>query len=482
MAPTQPLRSPHAGRPLRAFLYARVSRDPKKRGSSTDDQLHEARRECEDNGWENVGEFVDIDKSASRHAKKPRPDYDEMVKQVRAGECDIIVSWEASRLHRDLDVYVRLRNLCLEQGVLWSYNGSIFDMSRRADRKSTALDAIQAEDEAEGIRDRVLRTVRLNAGRGRPHGRILYGYAREYDPMSGDLIGQVPHPEHADVVRRVFRDFTAGHSAYRIAKELTADGIKTLTGRDWLSVTINAMLKNPGYNGRRVYQGQDVGPAQWEPLVDELTWHSAQKILNDPGRQQMRPTTVQHLLSGIAVCGVCNGPLRVGKNRQSGRVYQCYESFCVTIPKDLLEAYVQEVVIKWLEDPSAAEAFSDEPIQQVIADALAEEARLTTELGTARAAAKAGKLSVLSLIAVEEGLLPKIEAARAALSGIGLPPAVGELLGKPDADDRWSELTLEQKREVLRAVTVIRLNKAPFKGGRARLLPGRVTVRVGPRG
>jgi len=463
---------------MRAFLYARVSRDPKQRGRSTDAQLTEGRRHCEAQGWDIAGEYVDIDRSASRHAKKPRPDYDAMVRDVEAGKADVIVSWEASRLHRDLEAYVQLRNLCFEHGVLLCYDGNIFDMSKRSDRKVSAQDAIQAEDESEGIRERVLRTMRLRAEAGQPTGRILYGYMRRYDPTTGDLIGQYPHPEHADVVRRMFRECAAGLSLYRIEKGLNADGLTTRTGRPWLAVTVRAALGNPGYVARRVHQGRDIGPADWEPLIDELTWHRVQSILNDPSRPRMQNSRARHVLSGVATCGPCGSKLRVLKNR--GIVtYICSGGFCVAIKKVTLEAYVEEMVVRWLRTPEAADALNPAPQEEALAEALAAEAELMAELGQARAAAKAGTLSVGSLIAVESGIQTRIKKVRATLTDLGLPPALAEIAGKPDAGVRWNALDLEVQRSALRSIAVVTVNGG--LRGSSKITKGRIQVSLGVR-
>jgi len=141
---------------LRAFTYGRVSRDPKGRGTSVAAQNEENERICDERDWVIVGRYEDPDRSASRHARKSRPDYEAMVEALQRGEADVIVYWEASRAYRDLEVYVKLRRLCLETGVLLCYNDTIYDMSKTSDRANSARDAVQAETESDQIRDRVL--------------------------------------------------------------------------------------------------------------------------------------------------------------------------------------------------------------------------------------------------------------------------------------------------------------------------------------
>ncbi|MDX2863413.1 hypothetical protein, partial [Streptomyces scabiei] len=81
--------------------------------------------------------------------------------------------------------------------MLLCYNGQVYDLSKSADRKATAQDAVNAEGEADDIRERNLRTTRLNAKRGGAHGPVPDGYKRRYDPDSGDLVDQIPHPDRA---------------------------------------------------------------------------------------------------------------------------------------------------------------------------------------------------------------------------------------------------------------------------------------------
>jgi DNA invertase Pin-like site-specific DNA recombinase len=109
---------PRNAKQLRAFLYQRASVDPLKRATSTAAQHVENVRVCEFNNWEIAGSYTDDGLSASRHAKRSRKGWDDMVAAVDRGEADIIVAWEDSRAYRDLEVYLKLRKLCEKTGVL----------------------------------------------------------------------------------------------------------------------------------------------------------------------------------------------------------------------------------------------------------------------------------------------------------------------------------------------------------------------------
>src|SRR4051812_47776861 len=176
----------------RAVIYTRVSSDPNDRGRSVAEQETECRAVCARNRWDVVAVFSDNDRSASRYATKQRPEHRKLIRYIEAGKADVLVTWEASRAQRDLRAYADLRDLCEQRGVLLSYSGRTYDMTESDDRFSTGLNALLAERESDQTRKRVLRAVRANADKGRPHGKLLYGYRREYDPATRELIGQVP--------------------------------------------------------------------------------------------------------------------------------------------------------------------------------------------------------------------------------------------------------------------------------------------------
>ncbi|MEV0114621.1 recombinase family protein [Streptomyces sp. NPDC050844] len=466
-----------------ALIYGRASRDPKKKGRSVGDQIDSGRDLCDTHNWPIAEVFdQDVDRSASRHARKARKDFEALLEAIAAGKGRIVVAWEASRYYRDIEAYIRLRNACMENSVLLCYNGQVFDLSKREDRKATAQDAIAAEDEAEGIRDRVLRTTRAQAKKGAPHGRILWGYARHYDPDTGDLIEQYAHPERGPVVESIFERIAAGDTEYAVLKDLRAKG-ERLPGIEWEYYHLSGMLRNPGYIGRRIHQGKDVGPATWPPLVKKRkTWDAVQRIIGDPARARSVDTAVKHLQSGIATCGECadDPPLRVLKNR-GDLSYQCDARYDTVIRRKLLDAYVEEAVIKWLGSKAAVAAFQSTAQEKRAEEARERQRGYESQLEEARERASTFKdgrplLSVASLASMEARLEPLIEAAKAAAEESSAPALVRRIVGRPDVESIWNDgLSIEQRRTVLRAVVNVRLYKARVSGVRS-IEPGRIKM------
>ncbi|MBD0837406.1 recombinase family protein [Streptomyces sp. TRM68416] len=473
-----------------AYLYGRASRDPKRKGRSVKSQLEEGRTLCLDNNWPIAGEFKDVDRSASAYARRKRDEFEEMIEGIEKGECRILVAFEASRYYRDLEAYVRLRRVCKETGVLLCYNGEVYDLSKGADRKATARDAVAAEGEADDIRERNLRTTRQNAKRGGVHGPVPDGYKRRYDPDSGDLIDQVPHPERAALITEIFQRAAAAEPLAAICRDLNERGETTHRGKPWARHHLHAILRNPAYIGHRRHLGVDTGKGLWAPICDDKdfpeTFRTVQEILALPGRQLSPGPQARHLQTSIALCGECpeEPPLRSVTIR--GRTnYNCSARYDVALREDRMDAYVEESVITWLSSERAVAAFDDagddEKARRARIRLKALEGQLKDARKKARTLREDGKgmlLSIDSLAELEAELTPQIEKARTASQPAHVPEILRELIGKPrpDVDRAWNlKLTLPQRRMILRLVVTVRLFKASRRGVRT-IEPGRITL------
>lgn len=270
------------------WLYARKSSYRgrlKDRGRSVDEQITDGRSWCADNDVRVAGEFVDDDRSASPMAADvPREDFERMLAAIENGlikRGDVVVAWEAPRLHRDLDVYVRLRKVCASAGVYLCYNGDLYDLTKRSDRRRTASDAVDAEDRAWEISELVQRALRFNATHGRPHGRHQFGYTRIYDQRTGDLVKVVENEQQAPVVEELFNRVYAQESQYAIMADFNARGIWSPSGkathpdigselarlRQIAGLSTSEVAKAMRWKERRV---ERIEEAKWGVRLDDL--------------------------------------------------------------------------------------------------------------------------------------------------------------------------------------------------------------------
>ena len=168
---TQSLTRPPASE-VNALIYTRASMDRHYLMRSTDDQETDCRAWCAQEKWGVAKVITDANRSASRWRTREREGFEEALQLIASKEYDAFVTWEPSRAGRELLAYMQLRAACQEAGALYLTKGRVYDFSRHDDSFMMGLEFLSAEKDAAIIRDRQLRTVRLNAQKGRPHGRL----------------------------------------------------------------------------------------------------------------------------------------------------------------------------------------------------------------------------------------------------------------------------------------------------------------------
>ncbi|MFC8521354.1 MULTISPECIES: recombinase family protein [Micrococcaceae] len=169
--------------------------------------------------------------------------------------------------------------------------------------------------------------MRANAEKGRPHGKKIYGYRRIKDSETGILVRVEPHEEEALIVQEAARRILAGETFYAIAKDFNERGIPPRRGTfkahrqdlGWTPPAVKQMLTMPAYAAKRQHQGEIIGDAMWPPLIELDTWQKLQIVMNPPERRRTNDWPAKHLLTGIATCGVCGAPMRIGKQNAGRR-------------------------------------------------------------------------------------------------------------------------------------------------------------------
>ena len=179
-------------------------------------------------------------------------------------------------------------------------------------------------------------------------GRTPFGYVQ--DP--GNKNHLVVNVEQASVVKRIFDMSLEGLSFYKIAKQLTNEGVKTpaqyynfewksnynLKYGEWHSKTIRDILTNQMYIGDMVqnrrrkinYKVKKViknNPKDYiiventhEAIIDKDTFSEVQKrIPKNVGRNEKKEN---HLLDGLLYCGDCGHRISVTARRKKDN--RCY--------------------------------------------------------------------------------------------------------------------------------------------------------------
>jgi site-specific DNA recombinase len=436
---------------LRAGLYGRVSilrKGADDRSCRQQDEANTAA--CARNEWPVVARYADPGRSASRFARGAREDYERLLRDVKARNHDVTVFWEPSRGGRELVAWATLLHESRAHGVMIyiTDHDRLYDLASARDWKSLAEDGISAAYSSEETARRIRRDVNDNAAAGRPHGKILFGFERIYDAHTKALTEQRRHPGNAPTVAEVITRIAAGHPQNSIATDMARREVASPDGGPWNAALVRRIATNRAYIGQRGHNGAWT-PAIWPALVDEPTFWRAQRILNDPGRPKYRPGSAKHLLSYLATCSPCGGPLNVTAVRRV-LYYICKDHHCTAMRRDWLDLFVAEVVGGMFDDPAFWEEIGRSGDDEVQAE-YAKANELRSDLRQHVQLAKARKITPASFAEIEASLLSQIAESEARAVQIAAPPVLRDLARAPEGARKLFEGSpLAVRKQVLR--------------------------------
>lgn len=476
--------------------YLRISDERHGKSRSPEEQHADNEEAAREQGWTLGEPYREANgTSASRYSSAPRAAFDRLSADIAGGRfgAQVLMLWESSRGSRRVGEWVELIEACEDAGVRIhvTTHDRTYNPANARDRKSLLEDAVDSEFESGKSSRRIRRSAASQAAAGKPHGRIPYGYAREYSyerdadgKMRKQITQTVCEPEAA-VVRELYERLREGHSLHAIERDYAARGLRTRTGKPLTARLLGDWALRPAYAGLRIhepanrtgrYRGSLDGAveATWPTLVSRDTYFAVRALLLNPARRTSRPGRAKHLLSLIAACGVCGGPLTVFYRRHEDhrRLYECRDGSHVRIGADDLDAYAEAVMLAYLARPDViAELRVGKETGPELARVRGELAAARAELTALRDATGAGKLSVASLVAAEPGLLAAVQRAEHRERELATPPALaGMITPGRDVARRWKAAPMTARREVTRLLCspqilgTLRVDRSPVPG------------------
>ena len=378
-----PVAQPNADK-QRVAAYLRVSTGRQAESDlSIPDQRKKVLSFCADKGWSLIAEYVEPGASAT---DDNRPAFQKMIERACDGDhpFDVIVVHSYSRFFRDafgLEMY--LRRLAKAGVRLVSATQELGDDPAQVMmRQVIALfDEYQSRENAK----HVLRAMKENAEQGFCNGaRPPLGYVTQEVERRGNRIKKrlIVDPVEAETVRLIFRlylhgDGTSGPLGIKkLVSWLNEKGYRTRSGARFGVASIHTILTNKVYIGEWVFNRRDSKTLCEKPkaeqiditvpaIIDRATFDAVSETLKgrDPRVTPPRVVTGPILLTGLATCATCGGPmtLRTGTSR-SGDVHRYYS--CSTsgrmgktackgraIRMDTLDALVVDNLVEQLFQP-----------------------------------------------------------------------------------------------------------------------------------
>ena len=193
-------------------------------------------------GFEVAGTFADEAISGGTTA---RPGYQAMLRAARAGEFEVIVAEDISRLWRARSEFGQ-RSAELEDLNVHLVTCVGDDTRRDGYGLVLGIKSAIAEHQRREISYRTRRGMEGLAAAGKSTGGRCYGYP-------SPNVSPERTAAEADTVRRVFRERAAGMGIREILAGLSRDGAPPPRGARWSYNAVKRLLANPRYAGRAIW-------------------------------------------------------------------------------------------------------------------------------------------------------------------------------------------------------------------------------------
>jgi DNA invertase Pin-like site-specific DNA recombinase len=351
-----------------AVIYSRYSTDLQS-PRAIEDQIALCRRYAERHGWMVVGTYSDA--ALSGFATENRPDYQRLLGDALEGarRFDVILVEDLSRLTRDTSELLRLHRRLVLRGIEIVGVADGIATSAKGAKVHLTVKGLVNELYLDDLREKVHRGLAGCATRGLSAGGKTFGYKSVpvegagrpgKDSQSARL---VIHPAEADIVRRIFVEYSQGRSLRSITDRLNVERVPFPTKdtqrgpirRGWAMASVRFILRNGRYGGiltwnkKQFLKDPDTGrrravlrpDSEWitreHPelrIIEPELWEAVcqrRRLLEEryqgcnrgrlPGARTLKSP---YLLSGLLRCGSC-GARMVGHTltrKKAGRVYR----------------------------------------------------------------------------------------------------------------------------------------------------------------
>lgn len=489
--------------PRVAAVYSRLSKMNHTRDGLSEaiPRQHHYGAEVVNRKWGDVEIRYYADDDTSATNRKPRPDWERLLREIAAGEVHLLATYNADRLYRVPRDLERLFDVCDDAGLteMGTYQGDMdlgTDTGRYMARTLGNHAAMASADTSRRLKDMMLH----RASKGEPvGGHRAFGW---FDKLT-------PDPVEAPIVQEMVRRFLGGDSLTGLANDLNARAIPTTETRNhqanvdtgnidrktgepyepkppklWASSSVRAVLANPRHAGipelRRRPGRKRTGPkevlvstnAVWPAIISRADHERVLAILNDPGRRAANPPR-RTLLTGLAKCSLCSSTLTRGATADGRAVMRCIRTpnnpdACgrIKVAADQLEKLVVLSVLKVMDGPELGRAMAgkaDEDDDRTAADLMAAEQELI-DLAHLKGT---GQITIPEWIEARRGTEGRVKALRAKAGRQRRTAALDDYLGKPGAlRAAWDGLPLDRQRAILAATVDSIVVKPTSRPGR----------------
>jgi site-specific DNA recombinase len=325
-----------------AFAYIRVSTQKQgSEGASLPEQRDSIQRYCDRNNLHIIKWYQETETAA----KRGRPLFTEMLKQVKKGKADSLVFHKIDRSTRNLGEWAEVSSLP-EIGIEVHYSHEPVDLSTNHGRTAADVAAVFASAFIRNLREETKKGIvgRLKQG--------LYPFKAPVGYL--DNGGQKPKtidPVKGPLIKTLFERYATGEYSFHDILRY-ADSHHLLGYRD-TPISPNGLskiFKNPFYKGIIYIQKyQTFYPGIHEALISHSIFEKVQKVIT--GRVVARKTRTVHLFQKMLTCATCGYRL-IGESHRGIMYYRCHKckGHCVR------ESALNEMILSQLKNLSLSKS------------------------------------------------------------------------------------------------------------------------------
>lgn len=345
-------------------LYARKSIE-KENSISCETQLEYCRTMIKpDEQNEKVITFVDNGFSGGN---VDRDGFQKMMRQVERGKIDKIIVYRLDRISRSLSDFVNILNTLKKYNVKFISSQESFDTSSPYGEMIVKILMVFAEFERQSIIERVTQAYAHRSELGfYMGGRKPYGFDLEPVVINNVKTKKLsPISEEIEQIKYIYEAYAVENVTLgRLLKNLTENGIKTLSGGGWTAAKLSNIIKNPIYvrADSRVYEyfqrfnTQIINPPEsfdgihgvqiygktkheadsldWsdlkavvmshEGIIDSDTWIKCQQKLAKNKQVRNAVSNKTSWLGGKIICGRCGRTMTTIKGKTASGEIRIY--------------------------------------------------------------------------------------------------------------------------------------------------------------
>ena len=327
-----------------------------------------------------------VDEGISAKSTKSRHELNRMMKDVKKGNLDAIITYKVSRLSRNLSDSLKL--------VEEIHNSNVKFISIKEGEYGTPHGNLQfniLSSVAQYQREELAENVKMGMTQRAKEGKYNGGRVLGDESKNKELIVV---PEEAEIVKMIFDKYANENwGTKKIANHLNKIGKRSKKNKEFAQSTVNAILKNPLYKGyirfnqvvdweKKRRRGKNpnyiLTKGIHEPIIDEAVWDKVNALMQKRSTGTPRQYSGKFPLTSIAKCPECGSYMTsmYGSKRKDGsklRYYVCGRyhnggtAVCNpnTVNADKLEKAVYDRLSKALQSESTIEMIAQNINEQI---------------------------------------------------------------------------------------------------------------------